>query len=148
MLARMLMTTAALCFTIASNVSTVSADTGALTASVDGIRNSSGVLIVAAFDEATSFVAMDVMNAAALAIVPATEGRASVTFHNLPAGSYAIAVLHDENEDGDLDFEGEVPTEGYSFAAMGRSGLPPKFKDALTVVGSEASRTLSLHYWN
>jgi len=126
----------------------VSAETGALTANVDGIRNSNGVLVVAAFDDATAFEAMDVMNAAALAIVPASQGRVSVTFHDLPTGSYAIAALHDEDRDGDLDLDGEVPTEGYSFAAMGRSGLPPRFDDALTLVGQGAARTLSLLYWN
>lgn len=142
MLARKFISTAAIGLSCALSTSAVSAETGALTANVDGIRNSNGVLVVAAFE------AMDVMNAAALAIVPASQGRVSVTFHDFPTGSYAIAALHDEDRDGDLDLDGEVPTEGYSFAAMGRSGLPPRFDDALTLVGQGAARTLSLLYWN
>lgn len=148
MLARKFMINSTLGLSCALSASAVSAETGALTASVEGIRTSNGVLVVAAFDDAAAFEAMNVMNAAALAIVPANAGRVSVTFHDLPTGSYAIAALHDEDGDGDLDLDGEVPTEGYSFASMGRSGLPPKFGDALTVAGPNASRTLSLLYWN
>ncbi|WP_291737482.1 DUF2141 domain-containing protein [Leisingera sp. F5] len=148
MLPRKLMITAAIGLSCTLSASALAAETGALTASIDGIRNSNGVLVVAAFDDATAFEAMDVMNAAALAIVPANEGRVSVAFHDLPTGSYAIAALHDEDSDGDFDLEGGVPTEGYSFASMGRSGLPPRFGDALTVAGPNASRTLTLRYWN
>ena len=148
MLARKFMTTAAIGVSCVLSAPALAGETGALTARVDGIRNSNGILIVAAFDEAIAFEAMDVVNAAALAIVPANEGRVSVTFHDLPNGSYALAVLHDEDGDGDLDLDGKVPTEGYSFASMGRSGLPPRFGDALTIARPNASRTLSLLYWN
>ncbi len=148
MLARKFMIAVATGLSCALSAPALADKPATLTASVDGIRNSNGVLIVAAFDEATAFEAMNIMNATALAIVPANEGRVSVTFHDLPKGSYALAVLHDEDSDSDLDLDGEVPTEGYSFSSMGRSGLPPSFDDALTIAGPNASRTLSLIYWN
>jgi uncharacterized protein (DUF2141 family) len=41
-------------------------------------------------------------------------GIARCTFTNVPAGTYAVAVMHDENGNGKLDsnFLG-IPTEGY-----------------------------------
>lgn len=124
-----------------------SAETAALKASIDGLRNANGVLIVAAFDKAKPFSSMDMAKAAALAVVPAREGSVSVTFHDLPVGSYAIAAFHDEDRDGDLDMKGEVPTEGYGFAAMGRRGLPSKFEDAAVAIEDAEGSKLRLKYW-
>ncbi|WP_299902077.1 DUF2141 domain-containing protein [uncultured Ruegeria sp.] len=136
--------------TIAS-VMTLASSLGAsaqtLTATVKDVRNAKGDLIIAVFDEAKPFEAMDMTNAAALAAVPAVEGQVSVTFHNLPLGKYAIAAIHDENRNSNLDTDKDVPTEGYGFGGMGRSGLPPEFADAAVAVGTGATGNLKLKYW-
>ncbi|MCL6283553.1 DUF2141 domain-containing protein [Ruegeria sp. 2012CJ41-6] len=123
-------------------------ETAPLSVTVDGIRNGDGAVIVAAFDQAAAFEAMDVSKAVALAQIPAAGTKVSVTFHDLPHGTYAFAALHDEDLDGDLGMNGEVPTEGYAFAAMGRRGLPSKFEDAAVANGETAGSTLRLKYWN
>jgi uncharacterized protein (DUF2141 family) len=125
-----------------------SIETAALTATVEDVRNSTGSLIIAAFNEADAFEAMDVANAAAMAVVPATQGEVSITFHDLPTGRYAVAAMHDENLNLELDQEDDVPTEGYGFVAMGPSGLPPRFEDAAKTVEQSATSSLTLRYWN
>lgn len=125
-----------------------SAPTDALTINVNGVRNGEGAVIVAAFDDATAFEAMDVTKAVALAYLPASSASVSVTFQSLPPGNYAAAAMHDENLDGDLNMNGDVPTEGYAFAAMGPSGLASRFEDAAVQAGDEAVSALKLVYWN
>ncbi|MGC1472546.1 MAG: DUF2141 domain-containing protein [Psychroserpens sp.] len=55
-----------------------------------------------------------------------------VTFKNIPAGTYAISLFHDENENNKMDtnFLG-IPSEDYGCSnnATGFMG-PPKWKDA------------------
>ena len=125
-----------------------SPETAPLSVTVDGLRNGNGAVIVAAFDQAAGFETMDVATAIAMTQVPAAGATVSVTFHNLPAGTYAFAALHDEDLDSDLDMKGEVPNEGYAFSGMGRRGLPPKFEDAAVATGATAKSTLQLKYWN
>ncbi|WP_372573600.1 DUF2141 domain-containing protein [Ruegeria jejuensis] len=123
-------------------------ETAPLSVTVEGLRNGKGAVIVAAFDQAVAFEAMDMSKAAAVAQIPAAGAKVSVTFHDLPQGTYAFAAMHDEDLDGDLGMKGEVPTEGYAFAAMGRRGLPSKFEDAAVATGATAKSTLRLKYWN
>jgi len=63
---------------------------------------------------------------------PIVDKAATCTFAGAKPGSYAVAVFHDENDNGKLDtgFLG-IPTEptGASNDARGSMG-PPKFKDA------------------
>ena len=58
--------------------------------------------------------------------------NASILFSGLPAGKYAIAILHDENNDQEMNknFWG-IPKEGYGFSknVMGTFG-PPSFSKA------------------
>lgn len=125
-----------------------SAPTDALAVTVDGVRNGKGAVIVAAFNDATAFEALDITKAVALAYLPASCARVSVTFESLPPGTYAAAAMHDENLDGDLNMNSDIPTEGYAFAAMGPGGLPTRFADAAVPAGHDAVSTLKLVYWN
>lgn len=51
--------------------------------------------------------------------VPAREAS-ELRFLRVPDGSYALSVIHDENENGKLDTFAKIPREGYGF-----SGNPP-----------------------
>ncbi|NOD86528.1 DUF2141 domain-containing protein [Ruegeria sp. HKCCD6119] len=105
---------------------------------VEGLRNGNGVIIVAGFNKADAFEAMDVTNAAAMAQIPASGSKTAFTFHYLPLGDYAFAALYDEDMDGDLDMKVQVPTEG----------LPPEFKDVAVLSGGTAQSSLRLKYWD
>lgn len=65
-------------------------------------------------------------------LTPIKDKKATCDFSGLPAGRYAIAVMHDENSNGKVDtnFLG-IPKEGVGASndAKGSMG-PPKFDDA------------------
>lgn len=66
---------------------------------------------------------------------PIENGQATETFQ-LPAGKYAVAVIHDENGNHKLDrsFLG-IPKEGFGFANNPRVFMsPPSFQAASTQV--------------
>jgi uncharacterized protein (DUF2141 family) len=64
--------------------------------------------------------------------LPIANRTATASFHDLPAGTYAVAILHDENDDQKMNnnFFG-IPKEGYGFSnnVMGALG-PPSFSRA------------------
>lgn len=75
--------------------------------------------------------------------------EATAVFDNVPAGTYAIAVYHDENGNGEMDtnFLG-IPSEGVGVSnnAKGFFG-PPSFSDAKFAVGaSPVALTITMKY--
>ena len=121
--------------------------TAPLLIEVNGIRSAEGAIVVAIFDQEQAFEAVDINASVAVSFLPATARSIQITLHSLPDGAYAVAAIHDENIDGELNFDGDVPIEGYAFAAMGQSGLRPRFEDALVAAGPDAIATLNLRYW-
>lgn len=53
-------------------------------------------------------------------------------FKKIPAGTYAVTILHDENSDGKMNFNWiGMPTEGYGFSNGATATLlPPSFDAA------------------
>jgi uncharacterized protein (DUF2141 family) len=67
------------------------------------------------------------------------DGRAYVSLKDVPHGTYAVSVIHDEDGDGKLDTNWlGIPEEGVgvSLNAKGKAG-PPKFKDAKFVLDTD-----------
>ncbi|MGB3710753.1 MAG: DUF2141 domain-containing protein [Erythrobacter sp.] len=65
-------------------------------------------------------------------VVPASS-RVVIRFDNVEPGEYAIALLHDENDNGKADRTlGMMPREGYGFSrdAKVRMG-PPEWRDSV-----------------
>lgn len=82
-----------------------------LTVHVADLRNHAGNLVFGVFRSADGFPS-DKTRAVAWHVGPA-DGDGTFTV-DLPPGTYAASVLHDENENGQIDknFFG-IPTEGY-----------------------------------
>jgi uncharacterized protein (DUF2141 family) len=87
---------------------------GELTVTVSDIRNANGTLSVAVVNTEAAWDSKEAPVAAQRLNPTAPE---TVLHFNLPAGTYAVQVMHDENGNGKLDtnFMG-VPTEGYGFS--------------------------------
>lgn len=69
----------------------------------------------------------------------------TIRFNDVKPGDYAIALLHDENNDGKANRAiGMMPKEGFGFSrdAKVRMG-PPKFRDAVFTHGA-ADQTLAI----
>ncbi len=80
---------------------------------VADLRNAAGSLGCQLFAGADGFPA-DRARAVQAMLAPIAGGKALCRFAPVPAGSYAVAIVHDENGNAELDrnFFG-VPTEGY-----------------------------------
>ena len=81
-------------------------------------------------------------------VVPAGK-TVTFKFVSVKPGRYAIAMLHDENDNGKADRAlMMMPTEGYGFSrdAKVRMG-PPKFKSAaFDVTAANQSQTIKMRY--
>lgn len=104
-------------------------DTTTLTVRVTGARNAKGKIGVTLFRDAQGFPddASKAIRQQSAEIDPKTMS-AQVTFKDIPQGTFAVSVLHDENGNGKMDknFVG-MPKEGY-----GASNNPKKKRRAPT----------------
>jgi uncharacterized protein (DUF2141 family) len=126
-----------------------------LRVTVEGMRASTGTVLIGLYDGRTSFdraIALsskegflnDLERFAGAGLRAGRERSASFVFADLPRGDYAVILFHDENGNGKLDmnFWG-VPTEPYGFSndAQGFLG-PPAIKDAMLSI--DGGRTISI----
>jgi uncharacterized protein (DUF2141 family) len=75
--------------------------------------------------------------------------HASCVFRNVPAGSYAVAAMHDENGNGKMDYNFVgIPVEGYGFSDDPRVLFSaPSFDSAkFTYSGGVLKIPITLHY--
>lgn len=82
-------------------------------------------------------------------VVPAA-GKVEIRFTAVKPGDYAIALLHDENDNGKADRAmGMMPKEGYGFSRDAPVKMaPPKFRDAVFTQGEGTSRvTIRMRYF-
>jgi uncharacterized protein (DUF2141 family) len=122
---------------------------------IDGVRSSTGSILIGLYDSNEHFqvaikasAKVGLLNDRARLVgisMRAIGGMQSVIFTNLEPGPYAIIVIHDENDNGKLDtnFFG-VPTEGYGFSNNAEGFLgPPSFKE-VAVTLDQADRTVEI----
>ena len=106
---------------------------------VSNLESDEGWLAAVLLDSATQFDSPDQFFRADKQI-PVHDGTARVVFEDVPYGTYAVKIFHDENKNGDLDtnFVG-YPKESFGFSndAMGKFG-PPTFEQAAFEVGAKA----------
>jgi len=118
---------------------------------IKGLRNDKGSLMLAIYNSADGFP--DDKNKIYMnKIIQLKNADLANLTLDLPAkGSYAIAIIHDENENQKLDtnFFG-VPTEGYGFS-NNKTGMfgPPSFKDSsFSLLGKTKDKIqINVKYW-
>jgi len=95
-----------------------------------GFRSHRGKVLVALFSSAAGFPDAPA-KAVRRAEVTIRGRRTSALFRGLPPGTYAVAVLHDEDGNHKMRMGVFGPKEGYGASrdARGRFG-PPRFDDA------------------
>jgi uncharacterized protein (DUF2141 family) len=108
---------------------------------VEGFRNSKGVIGAAVFKGKAGWPEDDAQAFARTAIPIANKSEAVLTFPDVPAGRYAIVVLHDENANHRLDRNiFRVPKEGFGFANNPHVGLSaPSWQDSSVQVTCPAT---------
>lgn len=128
--------------------SVVSGQAGELRVSVDGVRNKSGKLRVALFQNSENFATK--AGRYKEVVIPAREGNVEAVFTDVPVGTYGLAAFHDENDNVlfDKNFIG-FPEEGFGFGNDAPAFLgPPDFLDAAVIVAEKTRHeSLTLRYW-
>ncbi len=126
-----------------------SGESGSITVHVKGLNKAEGQLGVALYTNQKGFP--DKTEHAFLAQVHkiTSTGEMTVVFENVPYGSYAVSVLHDENSNGKMDktFFG-IPKEGFGVSNNPkiRRG-PPIFSESLfTLNAKQLELTITLNY--
>lgn len=120
---------AALCF----GFGTLPALAGDAVVTITNLRNGDGNVLLAVCDEA-NFLKSDCYKQR----VKAVPGSVVMTINNIKPGRYAIQLIHDENQNGDIDlnFLG-IPTEGYAFSNGGKPLFAePVFADCAVEIGT------------
>lgn len=113
------------------------------------IRNSTGTVACALFESPEGFPIEFLRSATNVMIIKIRKSQARCDFEDIPPGTYAMAVIHDENMDGKLDTNWlGIPTEGYGFSndARGPLGAPPFSAASFSYDGKNVELTMSLHY--
>ncbi|MBD3223321.1 MAG: DUF2141 domain-containing protein, partial [Caldithrix sp.] len=82
--------------------------------------------------------------------VTAQNDSVTIRFKDIAYGSYAVSLIHDENENMELDSNWlGIPKEGIAFSnnVKGRFG-PPSFNEAKFELNSKSViQTVTMHYY-
>jgi len=121
---------------------------GNLTIQIKGLDSLQGQVCLSVFSSSQGFPDGGDKNTRRRCL-KVTEEETSVSFPNLPAGSYAIAVYHDQNNDNKLNRDSTgIPLEGYGFSnnPIIRTG-PPKYGSCVVLVaGPDTEITIRMRY--
>jgi uncharacterized protein (DUF2141 family) len=122
-----------------------------LTVTVDKLRSSQGKVLLCIFSGESSGVAEfpDCAKGRPVrtASSPISSGKVVMTFKGLKDGVYAVAVIHDENGNGELDtnFLG-IPTEGVGISNNPSLFGKPKFREGQFDLKGSSSITIEAKY--
>ncbi len=113
------------------------------------IRNSIGTVACALFESPEGFPTEFLLAATNVMVIKIRKSQARCDFEGIPPGTYAMAVIHDENMNRKLDANWlGIPTEGYGFSNNATGALgPPAFSAAsFRYDGQNVELTMRLKY--
>ncbi len=122
---------------------------GTVTITVTDLRNTEGV-VRACMTTVEDIFPRCVRDPDSHRTVVRAADTVTIRFENVEPGDYAIALLHDENEDGKANrVLGMAPREGYGFSRDAPVRMaPPDWDDAVFTVGSgNQSMTIKMRYF-
>lgn len=102
---------------------TPNTDTIDLTVEVHHLRNNKGVVQFALYNKDDTIPDEDFEKYYKIGKATIKEKTAQFVFKNLPKGTYAVNILHDEDEDGEIDKGWVLPTEGIGFSNINKIGI-------------------------
>ncbi len=141
-------TTGTLCAEENNPATTLPTSFGSITVHITGLKNLDGKLGVSLYNSKKGFPGKhEQAYASTLKKISSTSETA--LFENLPYGTYAVSVMHDENNNGKLDtnFIG-IPKEGVGVSNNPKIGMGgPKFKDSVFTLDTKALElTVAMKY--
>lgn len=122
------------------------AKTGQVIVEIAGLHSGKGLVFVAIYCGEAGFPS-DFKKTCASKVVKAQKGGLRVTFDAVPAGEFAVSMIHDENSNRTLDrnFLG-IPKEGWGASrdAKARFG-PPSYDDARLSLAADEKKLVVVH---
>lgn len=114
---------------------------------VENLRSTKGLLQLCLTANERSFPDCEDDPAARRLTARAKDGTAR--FENLPAGQYALAIVHDENGNSKLDTFAGIPKEGIGFSRNPSFSFgPPRFSQVVFVAqGAGTSQRVKIKYY-
>lgn len=114
--------------------------------SVTGLRSAKGQLLVCLTTKATAFPDCSKDKGSVRMAVKAADAG-DFAIHAPAAGTYAIAVVHDENGNNKMDKAIFLPKEGFGFSRNPTITVgPPSFKSASFAVAGDVRQSIRMKY--
>ena len=117
---------------------TILAQKGELKISISNIKSNTGNIKVALYDKENGEGFLKNIDVAIRKkILTINEKNAGVIFSNIPYGTYAVSLFHDENNNGEMDRASiGFPLEPYGVSGNKFIIGPPKFNDCKFIINS------------
>lgn len=104
-----------------------------VTVTIENVLSDGGTVLGGLHTADTFMKGMGVVNTMA----PAKTGEVTLTFENIEPGTYAIVVMHDANDNKQMDMENGMPKESYGTTGEMNLYGPPTFEGAKFEVSGE-----------
>ncbi|MBD2445764.1 DUF2141 domain-containing protein [Nostoc sp. FACHB-152] len=121
---------------------------GNLTIEIDGLKNKQGQVCASIYNSSQGFPG-DGDRVLQRECSKITDTPVTLTFTNLKAGNYAVAVMHDENNDLKVNLNDlGMPLEGFGFSQNPEiRNSAPKFSEAAVfIAGANTSIKIQMKY--
>lgn len=122
--------------------------TYSLTIEVNELRNIKGHVQFSLYNENGSIPDEYFKKYYKMKVGEINKNSSTITFDKIPAGKYAINILHDENKDGKIDKGWILPIEGIGFSNIKSISLfnKPNFKKASFEVNTNKTIQVKIIY--
>lgn len=123
-------------------------ETYTLTIKVVDLRNAKGVVQFSLYNKEGTIPDEKFKKYYKKGLVEINDNSASYTFTDLPKGTYAVNILHDENKNGQIDKKFILPKEGIGFSNYQSIGLSnrPNFSKASFKLNSDKEMNIKIIY--
>lgn len=109
-----------------------------ITLHFSNIRSTAGFLQIQFYDSEEHFKKEQPLFTKLVSKSQVKDGKITVSYSGLKAGTYGVAILDDENANKKMDYGLVLPTEGFGFSNYYHSGMTrPSFSDFSFVLGTE-----------
>ena len=115
-----------------------------LTVTIENIKGKKGSLRLGVFDSEEGFL----KKAIGGRVIKPEGDKVTIVFDDLKPGKYAISIIHDENDNGEVDKKAfGIPKEGLGFSnnVMGKFG-PPTFEESSFTIDDSKEIVIKMLY--
>jgi uncharacterized protein (DUF2141 family) len=129
------------------SIAATSPSTATLDVSIGGLRSLKGNVLICLTAAPRYFPNCD-KDPAAHKLTVTADKASHISFADVAPGTYAIALVHDENANGKLDTRLIIPREGFGFSRNPTIAFgPPSFGSAQFAIGAaDTMQSIKMKY--